>query len=201
MISQEELEVIKELLSDTVMPIGTIITFAAPNAPEGFLLCDGSLVEKSKYPKLYKVIGNIYGEKEDMFRLPDLRGRFVRGFDSANLLDSDRKFGDYQEDAFQGHSHTTNWGKPQTMESGEHFHYIYANYWDSPHTYSTKEYVHENRDFDNDYKKKTSIDGKHTHTLPDIILGEVCSSKYGRAKFATETRPHNIALNFCIKAK
>ena len=64
------------------VPIGTIITFAGPNAPEGYLFCDGSEKSQSTYKSLFDVIQYAYGQDllgYNTFRLPDLRGRFPLG--------------------------------------------------------------------------------------------------------------------------
>ena len=58
-----------------VMPVGVILPYAGSAAPDGWMLCDGKQVDKSKYPALYKVIGYTYGGSNDSFQLPDLRGR------------------------------------------------------------------------------------------------------------------------------
>lgn len=61
------------------LPTGAIIAFAGVTLPEGYLLCDGSAVEKQRYPELYEVIGDAYGETDLTFSLPDLRDRFIQG--------------------------------------------------------------------------------------------------------------------------
>ncbi len=205
MISAEDLNVIKDYLSNAILPIGTIIIFSTPTAPEGFLICDGSWVSKGKYPILYNIIGDIFGEDNgEMFRLPDLRGRFVRGYDNIGLIDPDHPFGECQDDAFQGHSHKTDWTELKTSENGEHSHIIIAEPFNRySNGYGSMEYVHEVRDYNNstNFSKSTNNNGKHNHTLPNIILGDVCSNRYGKVKVSTETRPKNISLIFCIKAK
>lgn len=45
-----------------------------------YLLCDGSIVSTAEYPDLAYYLGK---EREDRFQLPDLRSRFVVGFDNA----------------------------------------------------------------------------------------------------------------------
>jgi hypothetical protein len=61
--------------------IGTIVAFAGEGViPENTLLCDGREVSKSDYELLYAVIGDRYGNAaEGMFKLPDLRNRFIEG--------------------------------------------------------------------------------------------------------------------------
>lgn len=74
-------------IGDLGVPIGSIFPFAGTNVPYGYLLCDGSEVERSKYSDLYDVIGNIYGTPTlgvNTFKLPDLRGRFALGRDNMD---------------------------------------------------------------------------------------------------------------------
>ena len=71
-------------IGDLGIPIGAILPYAGPNPPDGFLFCDGSEVQRIKYPDLYDIIGTRYNGPSalnglDTFRLPDLRGRFALG--------------------------------------------------------------------------------------------------------------------------
>jgi microcystin-dependent protein len=74
-------------IGDLGVPIGAIFPFAGSVAPQGYLLCDGSEVERSKFPDLFDVIGNTYGVAVrgfETFVLPDLRGRFPLGRDNMD---------------------------------------------------------------------------------------------------------------------
>jgi len=74
-------------VADLGVPIGAILPFAGLNVPDGYLLCDGSEQEKSKYSDLYDAIGNTYGIPSlgvNTFLLPDLRGRFPLGRDNMD---------------------------------------------------------------------------------------------------------------------
>jgi microcystin-dependent protein len=64
-----------------VSPPGTIVAFAGPNPPEGWLLCDGGAVSRSENAALFAAIGTLYGAGDDIttFNVPDLRGRAVFG--------------------------------------------------------------------------------------------------------------------------
>jgi microcystin-dependent protein len=73
------------------VPIGSIFPYAgvASNLPAGYLLCDGSEVQISKYPALYAVLQYTYKASSLLiglgtFALPDLRGRFPLGADNMN---------------------------------------------------------------------------------------------------------------------
>lgn len=70
------------LLRKQVTPTGTIQPHAGSTAPEGFLVCDGTIVDIADYPRLYAIIGTSWGHGNNdglTFHLPDLRGRFLRG--------------------------------------------------------------------------------------------------------------------------
>ncbi|GIH02782.1 hypothetical protein Rhe02_08490 [Rhizocola hellebori] len=68
------------------VPVGSIVAFAGGlDEPwlesQGWLYCDGTVLEQAQYAALYSVIGGNYGAGDGTFFLPDLRGRFTRGAD------------------------------------------------------------------------------------------------------------------------
>jgi microcystin-dependent protein len=76
-------------VGDLGVPMGAIMPYAGANAPYGYLLCDGSEVEKSKFPELFDIVGTLYNGAATLvgtntFRLPDLRGRFALGKDNMD---------------------------------------------------------------------------------------------------------------------
>lgn len=69
---------------EKAIPIGTIAMFGAERDPEGWMRCDGRLLERNAYAKLFAVIGTANGfTSSTNFRLPDIRDRSVVG--SGNL--------------------------------------------------------------------------------------------------------------------
>lgn len=67
-----------------VMPVGSIMAWAGSSTaptPKGWLRCDGSSVSRIEYADLYSVIETSWGNGDNSqeFRLPDLRGLFLRG--------------------------------------------------------------------------------------------------------------------------
>ena len=62
-----------------LVPTGGILPFAGAVATEGYLLCDGSSYDITKYEDLYKVILFTYGGSVATFKVPDLRGRVPVG--------------------------------------------------------------------------------------------------------------------------
>ena len=82
-------------VGDLGVPIGAILPYAGGNVPYGYLLCDGSEAEISRYGDLYDVVSSIYNGTAPLlgtivngtpttFRLPDLRGRFPLGKDNMD---------------------------------------------------------------------------------------------------------------------
>lgn len=75
--------------SNTHLPknygIGSIIIWPGNDnqIPKGWMICNGTKLSKKEYGELYKKIGPYWGvdkgDSQDFFKLPDLRGVFIRG--------------------------------------------------------------------------------------------------------------------------
>ena len=85
------------------VPVGAVNTFAMSAAPTGWLSCDGSLVSRTTYSTLFTVVGTTYGagDGSTTFKMPDLRGEFVRGWDDSRGVDTGRAFGSAQSWAIE----------------------------------------------------------------------------------------------------
>ncbi len=60
--------------------LGQVIAFAGAQAPQGWAVCDGSLIQIADNQQLFELIGTTYGgDGEQDFALPDLRGRMLVG--------------------------------------------------------------------------------------------------------------------------
>lgn len=104
------------------IPSGTLAWYSGTSAPSGWLVGDGSAVNRTTYAALYAVTGNAFGQGDGSttFNLPDCEGRFIRGRDNAAGTDPDAgsrtamatggntgdNVGSVQADAMQGHQHT-----------------------------------------------------------------------------------------------
>lgn len=82
-------------------PFGIVEMWAGTVVPDGYALCNGGELAVADYPGLYGAIGSTFNSAKDRngspyttqpgkFRLPDLRGRFVVGYD-----DSDAEYNRY----------------------------------------------------------------------------------------------------------
>lgn len=68
------------------VPLGTLISFYGQTAPKFFLACDGSVYNKADYPELANHLLSLTNNTpyivdgdDTKFKVPDLRGEFIRG--------------------------------------------------------------------------------------------------------------------------
>lgn len=69
----------------SIVPTGTVISFAANSNPNGYILCNGSAVSRTTYASLFSVIGTTYGSGDGSttFNLPNLTDKFIQGSGTA----------------------------------------------------------------------------------------------------------------------
>lgn len=116
---------------------GEIRAFAGASCPAGWLLADGTEVMVAQHQNLNAAIGDLWGSTaNDRFKLPDLRGTFLRGWNNSRASGGDpeattrsipagapvsAKGGDQvgtnQSDAFRSHNHKT----PATARWGDKY--------------------------------------------------------------------------------
>ncbi|MCZ2158669.1 tail fiber protein [Bartonella sp. 220] len=160
---------------------GFIGTFAMEKVPAGWLLCDGQEYSRKEYAGLFAALGTTWGQGDgwETFNVPDLRGMFLRGLDSAQKIDKGRLLGSRQEDSFKNHTH-----QGKTDSAGNHQH-SFIGIKDmaaaSPNEWKCYPY---GRDRTNSL---TAFAGEHTHT---VIL---------EATGGNETRPVNVAVIYAVK--
>lgn len=196
-----------QLLKNEICPIGTIQAFAFNKVPQGWMVCDGRFLHSSEYSKLYDAIGDTFGHiGNDMFKIPDLRGRFIRGWSKNGNIDKFRTFGSYQEHAIQRHAHSAAFERDITGDDGEHKHtikHVKTSYgyggWTSS-TYYMREITGEDFLRSHVYGEDATLgSGKHNHKLPKININDVKEISQVQVNSADETRPDNCSLLFCIK--
>lgn len=83
-------DAVTKAYADLLTPTGALMPFAMSTAPTGWLVCDGSAVSRVTYANLYAAIGSTWGagDGSTTFNIPDLRGQFLRGFDSRSPASS-----------------------------------------------------------------------------------------------------------------
>jgi hypothetical protein len=90
-------------ITPSLVPAGAVMPFAMQTAPTGWLSANGQIVNRTTYASLFTAIGTLYGSGDGSttFGLPDLQGRFVRGFGGLSAA-----FGSPQADDLLSHTHT-----------------------------------------------------------------------------------------------
>ena len=103
--TQVKLKATENYIDNTL--VGSVTPFAITTPPEGWLICNGEAISRTTYVRLFEKIGTTFGQGDSQttFNLPDLRGVFIRGWDTDNRFDLKREFGSYQDDQIQSHTH------------------------------------------------------------------------------------------------
>lgn len=73
---QEFIDQITEYVKLCVVPVGTVTMYMGKGTtpPKGWLFCDGTTIDKDKYPKLYDLIGS---------KTPNMTDKFPMGTDTS----------------------------------------------------------------------------------------------------------------------
>ena len=127
---------IKKEVGESLLPTGSVIFVHATDVPQGLLLCNGAAVSRTKYAKLFSVIGTKYGSGDgsSTFNLPNLNGRVLQAtsnigdvgkFLEAQLPNIIGKFGHNRDSAVFGlgdsgrtYGSTSSLAKPWSISEG-----------------------------------------------------------------------------------
>jgi len=190
-----------------LLPAGAIMPYGGTTAPVGWVLCDGQEYDGTlpEFTSLFDAIGTSFGGGGTTFRVPDLRGQFLRGVDAGAGIDPDaaeRTGGDVvgstQGSAVVALSGTTAPGSASTAAAGGHTHAEKPNFnvndafgptalaADVTSRFTTKTF-------------DTEVAGSHVHTIAIPSLNLVVEPTQGATVISTEVRPANIAVNYICK--
>lgn len=180
-------------ITNQLVPTGTVIHVAGATAPAGWLIANGDTVPNgtgtvqgvtADFSNLYTALGTTYGGAGI---LPDLRGQFIRSWNSGanadgdtSALDSSRVRGSDQDDAT---AMPTSAFTGSTDTQGSHAHTITGG--DAGRTSSGISTAFSGNGIGDETPTMNSA-GDHTHTVT-ISGGDA------------ETRPSNVALLAVIK--
>jgi len=165
-----------------VLPAGLIFSYGGSSAPSGYLMCDGSSLKRTDYPRLFNAISTAFGSSGvSWFNIPDFEGRFLRGIDNGAGRDPDAAgrlamnlggntgdaVGSIQDDEFETHTHIQN----------QHRHTCYYS-----SSLNMSQY----------FPAPFNIQNAGTYTSYETPTNQ-------NAGGSTETRPKNAYINFIIK--
>lgn len=165
-------------------PAGMVSVFAGGTAPAGWLICNGSTVSRTTYAALFAAIGTTYGagDGSTTFKLPDLRGEFVRGLDGGRGVDSGRALGSAQSSANLSHSHG---GAAASDGSHSHTSYGWLNISGGSGPAGGMPQLESVGASASVSNHPTTTNGSHSHSIS--------------ADGGSESRPRNVAMNYIIK--
>jgi len=98
------------IIATRPVPAGSIFHTISSIVPYGYFEANGQILSKLTYNDLWVALGSPVPEAGDAvntFRIPDLRGEFIRGWDHGRGIDTNRVLSSIQYDEIRSHTHTT----------------------------------------------------------------------------------------------
>ncbi len=192
-----------EKIDPTVLlPPGAIMPYGGSTAPPGWVMCDGAEYDGTlpEFNRLFDAIGLSFGGSGNMFKVPDLRGQFLRGLDTSGSVDPDgasRSVGSTQGTAIVPLSGQVVPSTAFTSVDGNHSHRESPNF-----NLSDSPGLPDDQAVDETFRFTTSVRftfeaGAHQHSV-GIPASPVNISPTSGAT-STETRPKNVAVNYICK--
>ncbi|OUM74453.1 phage tail protein, partial [Pseudomonas caspiana] len=92
----------------SALPVGVLVAIPMNKLPPGFLEVDGGIYSAAAYPDLAAFFEGRFNQGNEgagMFRMPESRAEFLRGWDNGRGVDSGRVIGSWQADEFKSHVH------------------------------------------------------------------------------------------------
>ena len=185
-------DVIPEVV-EPIFPSGGIIAYTMPNAPLGWLVCDGAEINRYSYKELFAIIGTTFGSGDGSttFNLPNYQGAFLRGTGTGGGY-SGPAANTSQAHATQTHNHTAT----TTITDPGHTH-TQTNYNDDYNNSSTAGQIGLG------FSKDAGIDSPVVNTnISQSNTGVTASTTVANSTVsvnANETRPYNFGVYWIIK--
>ncbi len=211
---------VKQAIAASSSHVGQIIFEPSTSAPTGYLKCNGALVNRADYPRLWEYAQQrselltdalwhqeksygcfSLGDGSTTFRIPDLRAQFIRCWDDGRGIDEGRLLGSYQAGAIQSHNHSAS-----MEEAGEHNHGGETSI-NGEHDHDTK--IEDQNIYGCGFRQlwsgdnhsrfgdKTGVNGNHHHDISTDGMHQHAIKI--DAEGGSETRPSNIALLAVIR--
>ena len=180
------------------VPTGSVHVMATTTVPSGYLECAGQYISRTTYANLFAIIGTTWGTNASTnFRLPDLRGQFVRGWANTSSVDSGRSFASSQSSQNLSHNHSYSGGSVSV--SGANHRHNARGFSLQPSIASVGITLGSGQGYQIGYR--TSDSGSTGQAILDSgtlsMSGSVSLSINNNG--GNESRPQNIAMMYVIK--
>ncbi|WPN75893.1 phage tail-collar fiber domain-containing protein [Pseudomonas germanica] len=158
----------------SALPVGSIVAFPVDAPPPGFLELDNSVRSSATYPDLSAYLGGKFNKGDEgvgNFRLPEARGEFLRGWDHGRGVDAGRQLGTSQLDAMQRLTGAITAADATAL--GQAFNGVYSG-------------------------TRSGVSKGVTAAADGLTSLDFDNAR--QARTATENRPRNVSVMWCIKA-
>jgi len=206
-------------LTASVTPAGIIRCFSGSTIPSGWLVCDGSTINRMAFSNLFKVIGTTFGagNSNDTFTLPDMRGRSPIGAGTGASLTA-RTLGStlgaetvtLAEANMASHTHTNN--SATATQSATHTHTATSGTVSADHTHGWGRNVGSSGSYGirdgagrsaNGTPNTQGATAGHTHTTTTGTQSATHTHSFSNSYTGTGTpfgiMPPALVFNFIIK--
>jgi Phage Tail Collar Domain len=181
-----------KIAPEAVLPAGSIIPFGGTVAPAGWVLCDGRTLDgnDAQFLRLFQAIGLNFGGTGTQFKVPDLRGQFLRGRDggAGNDPDAAARAGGDVVGSRQGPATISLSGGGGTGGGGSHQHGIQTFFTD----FQPGSTRYGMLGGPPNATISTDSGGDHSHGVFVTVAPPVSAT-------STEVRPKNVAVNYICK--
>lgn len=181
----------KKIDPTVLLPPGAIMPYGGTTAPPGWVFCDGTTYDGTlpEFTPLFNAIGLNFGGSGNMFKVPDLRGQFLRGRDAGRGVDPDAaaRTGGDAVGSTQGSATIGLSGSGGTNSAGSHTHSIQTTLIEYQGG-STRYFAFGGSGFG----FQTDGAGEHSHSFSVSVAPPANLT-------STEVRPKNVAVNYICK--
>ncbi len=207
---------VAQAVKEFTKEVGQIVFEARTSARAGYLKCNGVLLNRIDYAALWEYAqgsgamvtdaewhqglygGFSAGDGVTTFRIPDLRGEFIRCWDNDRGIDEGRQVGSWQAGAIEAHNHKASMEEAGTHShggttsfNGEHSHRVDAQFSGGGSANYSHLSNYAGREVwtfpSGNHQHTINADGLHQHAIKIETTG------------GHETRPSNIALLAMIR--
>ena len=177
------------------VPSGAVFCIAVATVPSGYLECNGQSVSRTTFAALFAIIGTQYGaSNSSTFKVPDLRGEFIRGFDNGRGVDSGRSIASSQSEQNKQHNHSAS--SSSSVSPSSHGHS--SSKLDNNRVFGFKQSGANSDGDTSPFGSPGSIPGFNISNLVNnTTLSVSTSTSVGNE--GGENRPRNIAMMYVIK--